>query len=824
MAAQEKGKLSRRQFIAGAAVLGASGTMVACSPQSKKLSETGASGDGEGGPFVPDEIYAGVCRGNCDCGCSLNIHVRNGRVVRTSARELPDPRYNRICSKGLTHPARMYSSNRLQYPMKRVGERGEGKFERISWDEALDEIAEKWNGYIAEYGPQSIAVWHGSGNYGVCSGIPDFCGFIFRFEHALGCTSIPLNVDFAVGYSQGKALGGAGNEPTDFENSKTFVCWGGNPANSQIQTMHFILEAKDKGTKYVVVDPCYNMNTAKADLFVPIKPATDTALAFGVMNVLFERGWLDDEYVRDHTNAPYLVKEDGEFLKMSDMGVEPATKVDELTGEEVLVDPYVVLDEGSQQIVDCDSAASPAVTGVFEANGIKVRTVLDILKETASEWDAARVERVSGVPKEMQEELARIYHEDGPVHTYNSFGMNHYYNGHQLMWSVFAIPMLTGNVGKPGAGVRMCMFNPATTFNMASMMPEVNGEAAPGIYKTITVNKLNDVLDTGMYNGEPLPIKSIYIACANVMTTMTDHNYNEEWARKVEFLVVADNAMTETASYADILLPTAHWFEQEELFQFATTSPYCLYQDKAVDPLYESKPDFEIWQLLGERLGIGDSLAMSTEDYIREVLDNDNARGLGITYEALKEKKAIRAVPEGDFIGNPGGAHATRFGRGVLYDDVVTPQYNDGQEIDVDFERKINWLPSLEAAEDSEARKKHPFQLMNERMRVRTHSQWWDVGYLTELYPEPLVRINPGDAQQLGVQEGDNVRLFNDRGEVVAKSTIASNTPQGIVTISRSHNANEFISGHTASLSTNTYHPLTSNQIFNDVAVSVEKA
>lgn len=768
------------------------------------------------------EIYSGVCRGNCDCGCLLNVHVRDGQVVRTSARDLPDPSYNRICSKGLTQPARMYSANRLQYPMRRVGERGEGKFERISWDEAIEEITSKWQGYIDEFGPESIAVWHGSGNYAICGGTPDYCGFNFRFENALGCTSIPLNVDFAVGYSTGKALGGAGNAPTDYHNAKTFICWGGNPAVSQIQIMHFILEAKDAGTRYVVIDPSYNMNSSKADLHVPLKSATDGALAMGVMNVLFEKGWIDEDYLRDHTNAPFLVKEDGMMLKMSDVGVAPTTAVDEATGAEVEVDPYGVWDETAKAVVPYTEATAAALAGVDEAQGIKVRTVLDVLQGNVAEWTREKVEETCGVPAETVEELARIYHEDGPVYTYNSFGLNHYYNGHQNMWAVFAVPMLTGNIGYEGAGVRMFMGVPGAAFNMAAMTPEVNGQPAPGLHTIITVHKLGEILKTGQYNGNPLPIKSIYITCSNVLTTMTNHDHISQCARDVEFLVVTDMCMTETAKYADILLPACHWFEQEDVFQFAATNPYCLYQEKAADPLYESKSDFEIWQLLGEKLGLGDCLTMTREEYIREVLDTDAARELGLTYENLKEQKAISTLI--DPVGMRDGMHGTHTGRGMLYDDVVVAQYDDGQEIPVAEELTIKWQPALEVTEGSEARAKHPFQMMSERMRTRTHSQWWDVGYLDELYPEPQVRINPADAADLGIVEGDIVRLYNDRGSVTMKSTISSNYAPGTVGVLRSHNADEFIDGHTASLISNTYHPMTCNQIFNDVAVSIEKA
>lgn len=216
---------TRRNFIKGAALLTAAGTLAGCAPTKEGVKETESAG-----ADAKDEIYSGVCRGNCAGGCFLDVHVRDGQVVRTTARDLPDTRYNRICSKGITQVARIYSSKRLQYPMRRIGERGEGRFERISWDEAFGEIADKWTEYTTQYGPAAMAVQYGSGNYAICSGV-GLGGAINRFMNAVGCSYIPNNVDAAHGYMATKictfGLYGSQNEPADMLNSDTIICWGG---------------------------------------------------------------------------------------------------------------------------------------------------------------------------------------------------------------------------------------------------------------------------------------------------------------------------------------------------------------------------------------------------------------------------------------------------------------------------------------------------------------------------------------------------------------------------------------------------------------------
>lgn len=178
----------------------------------------------------------------------MNVHVRDGQMVRTTARDMIDGSYNRICSKGLSHMGRVYSANRIQYPMKRVGERGEGKFERISWDEAVNIIAEKWKGYAEEFGPESVSLISQSGNLSFGGGVFGIGSYLSRFASIMGMSRVNGNLDWAlqtaliIGFG-GQANFGSSNEPTDFKNASTIICWGSNPAVSQLHNMHFILEA-----------------------------------------------------------------------------------------------------------------------------------------------------------------------------------------------------------------------------------------------------------------------------------------------------------------------------------------------------------------------------------------------------------------------------------------------------------------------------------------------------------------------------------------------------------------------------------------------------
>lgn len=814
---------TRRNFIKGAALLTAAGTLAGCAPQTSGVEETTAT------EVQPDEIYSGACRGNCAGGCFLNVHVRNGQVVRTTARDMPDTRYNRICTRGLSHVGRIYSSERLQYPMKRVGERGEGKFERISWDEAIDEIASKWKGYSDEFGPESMAVFSGSGNYAICSGVGAM-GMVTRFVNVVGASTIPLNVDAAHGMAFGHIMGagpyGTNNEPADYENANVFICWGANPSISQPQVMHFILDARDKGAKYVVIDEIFNANAAMADWFVPVKASTDGALAMGALHEVIEQGWIDEEFAKSATEAPLLVKEDGAYLHMSDLGVEPTEgDVNPKTGEPTVIDPYVVWDEDAGEAVALTESTNPKLREVGEVNGIKVRTVMEIVEEAVADYTPDAASELCGVPADDIRELARTYAQDGPVTTYAMFGDDHYINGHYNYWPIYALAGLTGNVCKEGAGLGFSELTQTSIINPAVVAPtDSSGNPCQGAGRSLLVNQVQEILDTGEFAGEPLTLKGVYVTNTNPLATMANHEYTVNWFKQVEFVVVADMNMTETAKYADILLPVAHWFEQTDMYSSYGTAPFFLWQEKAIEPSFESKPDFEIYKLLAEKMGYGEYMNLDPEGFIAEWLDSDAARELGVTFDAIKENKAVRVLPGEHYVAFADKVFGTPTARFSLYRDTMVPAYNIGQDIDMSKELTLYWEPAKYAGENSESRKKYPYHMLSEHMRTRTHTQWWEVGYMDEYEPDPIVRINPDDAKELGLAEGDEVRLYNDLGSVTMKCVVNAGLPRGTVSSGRSFQAGEFIDGHFASLPSNEFNQVCANQAFNDVAVAIEKA
>jgi anaerobic selenocysteine-containing dehydrogenase len=830
--------VSRRRFITGAAATVAAGTLIGASSTLTGCGEgsnTASSGD------TNDTIFKGACRGNCAGGCFLDIHVRNGQVVRTTAADLPNPAYNRVCTRGLTHVGRIYSSKRLQYPMKRSGEKGSGQFTRISWDEAIQTIVEKWQGYVKQYGTQSIVYSYGSGNYACLSGQGGASSGAL-FKAVLGMSTLGLDVDAAHGYAfshiTGSHVFGTENEPSDYENSKTFICWGANPPISQPQIMHFIFDMKEKGGKYVVIDPMYGPNAAKADKYISVYPSTDGVLAMGVINHIVANNWVDTDFMMNHTEAPFLIKEDGKLLRGSDIGVKATTAKDPLTGLDTVVDPYVVYDDAAKKAVlytALTASSKPRLQNVPAVKGMKVQTSYEKALAAAAEYTDAKVTALTGVSAADIQELARIYHEDGPVNTYAMFGDNHYLNGHYNYWPIYLVSALTGNIGKPGAGCGFSEVLAAYLANAAGIMATVgaNGKPAQGASPILLLqNQMNNVLDTGKLGETPITVKSLYVTNANIAATMTDSGQTHNWMKKVEFMVVCDMNMTETCMYADILLPAAHWFEQEDLFNAYSSNPYMILQDKAIDPLYEAKTDYEIYKLIADGMGYKGFFDRTPEEYIKVVVGGPAAQAAGVTWEGLQKTHCQNqfANDGGDpLVAFKDGTFATPTGRMQVYRDTAAPTYATGPKFDLSKELTLYWEPAKYADPASAARTgKYPFYCLSEHMRTRTHTQWWECDYQKEYEPQPYLRMNPADAAALGLADGDQAKITSQFGTALMPVALSQGLPPKTCSSQINFNAFEYTNGDAgsgfATLCTNEYCQTMANQSFNDLAVAIEKA
>lgn len=811
----------RRTFLKGtAATLGLVAlTGTGCAPK-QQLEEAPQTIE------APEEqIFSGVCRGNCFGGCSLKITVRDGKVVSTMANDLPDARYKRICQRGHSHLQRIYDPKRLKTPVRRVGERGAGEWEQISWDEAIEEITTKWKQYREESGNESIGFMIGTGNFGTST-----YNYPMRLREQMSATNIVVCYDNAYfggnAFAQGTGEGFYGNEIADILNAKTIFLWGSNPSESQPQNWHFIAEAHAAGAKLVCIDPNYTVAASRSDIHVTLRPGTDSVLIMAMLNIAVENGWTDPDFIKKGSVGPFLVKEsDGKFLRKSDLGIEPTVTADPTTGKEVKVDPLVVRDSDGK-IGTPEEIADPVIEGRYDVEGVPVTCAYTLLIERCKEWTPARAAEICDIPEETIQEIAKLYAAEGPSTIYQGFGADHYVNGHKVYFNLCAMAAVTGNMGKSGGS---CGYDwtYAGYINFVRPAPLMPKDFVPG--PKVPATKIPDIAKDKQLEGKAINLRSLYIWTSNPVSNQTDRTAWLEAFDNLDLVVVADMTMNDTTMYADIVLPVVHWFESIELM--AQTSPYLLLQEQAIDPLYESKTDVDIINLLGNGMGFKGDYDYTLEEYLAATLNNPAAEAKGVTWDRLKEEKCIPAFSTSPYVHGANGVFPTASKREQFYLETPVPFVDYGQAIDVEKERLPYWEPPHEAWTESvdnyaanELSSKYPLIYTTERNKMKCHTQWGHSPWMLELYSEPVIRMNPADAEARGIVEGDYVRAFNDRGDAVFKAVLHAGARPGLVIVPKGWEVDQFKEGHYSNLTSREFNPACANNCYFDSLIEVEKA
>ncbi len=801
---------SRRNFLKTAAVVAGSawlGSSLGCTPQS--TSSSGGSG-GEAPTAMQDEIFNVACRPNCFESCQINAHVRDGKLVKTSMAPLPDPAYNRVCLRGLSSVSNIYDPDRIKYPMKRAGERGEDKWERISWDDAINEIADKFTAYQKEFGPQSIVKSIVSGNYGQINQ-----GFTATFFNNINASTMAASLDIGNAVGLNRVVGWAGiwlgNENADLVNAKNIFIWGNNLTDAQIQEWHFMADAIEAGAKTIVIDPIFTQMAAKADMFVPIRPASDAALILAMMNIIITKDQIDRKFLLERTVAPFLVRLDtGEFLRMSDLGVEPTEGPKDATGKATKVDPVVVWSGSESKGVALEGASDPTLEGEFTVEGFACKTAYTLLKEEVMQYPAEVASQLTEIPVETINELAQLATE-GPVTHRCGWGSQAYDNGVHPHHAGAALAAITGQMGFPGAMYGSQDWNVYSGFNATHNA----AKEAPAVKSpSISCLVMADVIKTGKFKGEDITIKALWVHDGNPLCTFVDTNgWLNDVFPNIEFIVTVDMMMTDTARYSDIVLPCAQFFEYEDV---VASGPcyHMIHSEKAVDPPFEAKPDHEIMRLLAAKMGL-DIYPETNQQWLKDHVDTEASAALGITYDKLVQEKAIRWTPKP--LVRWTDTFLTPSGRMEFYVEKPTPQQDYGQTIDVARERLPRFFPPGEAWPEDPMYQKYPFVLMSERPRFRVHGQWYNNKILRELDPVPTVKINPADASKKGIKSGDLVECFNDRGFAVATASLNDAIRPGTLVYPKSWQINQHVAGGWSQLSTFRHDPVMVNQSFMDV-------
>ncbi len=761
------------------------------------------------------------------------MHVRQGRIVKTSMNPMPDPRYNRICLRGLSHAQRVYHPDRLKYPMKRIGPRGSGQWTRISWDEAISTVAQQFNRISQQYGSSAVAFVPVSGNYGMINGLG---GSVSRFANVFHGTLLGVSVDLAMplGVSQvGLSFYGGGNEAEDIaDNARLIIVWGSNLTESDIHTWHFMADAIDNGAKFVVVDPHFSVTASKAQEWIHPRPGSDVALGMSIINVLINENLYNSDFVVNHTVGPFLVSGDsGLFLRESDV-VQGGS------------DKYLVWDGSSGSPKPFDQVSNPALTGQYTVGNLTVRPAFQLLSDRVAWFTPENAQGLTEVAPDIVRSITTDYATRTPATIVPNMGIDRWNNGYLMGRVIATLAALTGNVGRPGAtpvgeiaGFASMWVNnygwTSPSGNYASSLPQalmydaiINGKVTA--YQPIDAS--NPSLGSGPQPVEvPYVIKGLFSSNGNFVSNNPDQKKIIEQMLaedKIEFFVAADLFLNDTTAYADIVLPVCSWFEADDMVS-GYTHPYLMRQNKAIDPLWESKSDYQIFQMLAQQTGLGQYFQGTEDDQIESLLSSA-AQSLGdsgaAAIEEFKKNDIARFAPK-PYIGYSDLNFSSPSGRLEFYSEGELLQYPWNLRLSVKNggDPLVRWEEPMEAWPTNDVAKNYPLQCYQEHAKWRIHSTWFNQPWLREVDPEPIVKMNPTDAQARSINDGDYVEVFNDRGHAILKAVFNPAVRPGCVNIPHGWQRTQHRGGGYQELTNASTNPISLNFSYNDLMVEVRK-
>lgn len=686
------------------------------------------------------KTFRSTCAMEC-LHCNLTAFTHKGQLIKVEATE----GFNvKCCLRGMSRTKWVYHKDRLTTPLLRVGEKGKAEFKPISWDEALDLIEKNIRETIDKFGNEGLFISTHAGNMDsikndMGKAFFDYLGGSTKQAGSLCCSAVTAAMIPMVG------LRYADTRDT-VKDSRYILCWGNNPAVTMQAYFKNYNQARRNGARMVVIDPRFNETAAKADEWIPIVPGTDTALALGMIKIIIEENLTDKPFLRAHTGAVYLVNTQQKLLRQSDDDQ----------------DSYLVFDTLSQQLVHHETPnIIPALTHNELPTNADYVTVFEQIYQQAQPWTVEKTSQETDIPKETIIRLARDYATTKPAMiVQNMSGAQRTEFGAYVAASQFYLALLTGNIGKKGAGI--CDAGGAR--QMAKFSPIIPPAPNAKPIKPIPVAKVGDWI----VNERPHPINFWWIMTMGVMTQLPNTNMVRNALKKVPFVVVADNLMSSTALYADLVLPVTTIFEDTSLMA-GVRSQYVQLMEKAVEPPGDAKPDYWIFARLAERFGFGDVFNQPIEHYIDACL-----KGSGITREML-EKGPVRPV-EGDWI---------PFKDGIFRTSTKKAHFFIEEWQDKNFSPIVTYYPVKESTKGSpELAKKYPLMAVQRKLARSVHSSHGMNEWILEVQRnQPNILIHPNDALARGIKDGEWAIAFNDRGEHRAIAVVTTHIKQGVISL-----------------------------------------
>ncbi len=636
---------------------------------------------------MPPEALRTVCPHDCPDTCSILVTVEDGRVASCEG----DPQHpftqGFLCHKVHRYPERLYAPLRVLHPMRRVGRKGEGRFQPISWEEALGEVADRLQAIAGDCGAEAILPFSYGGTLGL---VQRKAGH--AFFHRLGATRLKRNICDTAAEEAWLATYGAcvGTDMEGIRNSDLLVLWGINAVHTNIHGMRFVTQARREGARLVVIDP-YRTRTAKlADVHLMPRPGTDAALALSVGHVLIREGLLDWAYIERHTSG-------------------------------------------------------------FEA-----------YRAEAEKFPPQRAAAITGIPAEAIEAFARAYGRARAPFIRLGNSLQRHSNGGQAVRAIACLPGLVGAFARPGGGALWETFGAFHT-NFAAIEGQ---ELQP--HRTREVNMVR--LGNALCCLDHPPIRALFVYQANPAANIPDQRQvRAGLVREDLFTVVHEQFFTDTADFADILLPATTSFEHTDLYR-SYGHYYLQLARPVIPPAGEARSNLELFQALAARLGFAEPIFRKTvEELIRDLLAVQHSDVDGLSFERLASGRPVRVnIPR---TGNPfGDGFPTPSGRLELFSQRLAA-------------RGLPPVPSyVPAAEGHEhATPEFPLQLMTPPSKDFLNTSFGGVEGLRRAEGKPRLKINPADAGPREIGDNALVRVYNPRGECRLYAEVTDDVPPGVL-------------------------------------------
>ena len=740
-----------------------------------------------------------ACQGwGCHEHCMLKTFVKDGVVERTERAVFPGPRpeRNRTCQKGIVSAKLPYIKERILYPMKRVGKRGENKFERISWDQATEEITAKLIEIREKYGDASVLVnTFSCGVAGGTWGLPTLLANRLLYTSGATRFHFPI-IDVSGQWTYNIEEGNPGkvlvNDTDSMINAKYIINWGGNPIGwtRGAHTTATMLDAQENGAKIVHIGLVYDCTAAKADQFIPINPATDGALALAMAKVIVDEGRYDEEALLEYTVAPLFVRDDnGQYLRASDLeGIEGDSKDyicwdKNIDGPAILgpvIDERYTADENNLGLGGTSSAVigsssgkviegvDPVLEKTATIEGIPCKTVFVKLKEHLEPWTLEKQESITGVPAQVALDLVHEYLDHSPATVCMNDGLR-YSNGGQAYRAINLMPILSGNFAKVGGRIILSALGDGApvSFNEAAVNWP-NGIA--GIKATQT--SWDEILESFDH-----PERQQYRAYINTFVNPV-HAWPHpdvlchQFFDKLDLIVALEFRETDTTAWADYILPEGTPFEHEEIYLSADC---IMLQKPAIELQGEARTASYVYELLSKGMGCHEYFdGMEDADWTRLRLASGDPALEGITYERLLEEQVIPctgATGETDLYAKMPMVYDTDSGRHQFYAEELA-------DVGAAFG---SYIPSRMEACDEETKEKYPLQMYPGRHRVFMQTQFTEFEELRAIGGDkPRVSMNPATAKERGIKEGDLIEVENYNGRMTSIATLNEAFPPGM--------------------------------------------